>query len=66
MNEKYKKYLEKFISILATAIVSALIATLQSMLTDMSNTAVASANPETAAVIGGALRAAIESTKRIV
>lgn len=64
MNEKYKIYIEKFISIFVTALLSALIATLQSMLTDHETAKVAQADPETAGAIGAILRGAIESLKR--
>ena len=64
MNEKYKIYIEKFISIFVTALLSALIATLQSMLNDHEAIKVAEADPGTAGAIGAILRGAFESIKR--
>lgn len=64
MSEKYKIYIEKLVSIFITALLSALIAVLQSMLTDHETAKIAQANPETAGAIGAILRGAIESLKR--
>lgn len=64
MNEKYKIYIEKFVSILVTALLSALIATLQSMLNEHEAVKVTEADPATAGAIGAILRGALESLKR--
>lgn len=66
MNEKYKIYIEKFLSIFLTALLSALIATLQSMLNDHEAIKIAEADPGTAGAIGAIVRGAMESVKRTV